>query len=113
MDELRVTAAYFVKESGLSKAAKLQIMNFLQNEATDAQVMALLLDGEVQTLDEMAEQIVYDRWDAAVSESARLKMAASGWKRAALAKKMKSGKAVAALKRARARRGPIVTPSGM
>lgn len=65
MNELRVTAAYFVKESNMSKAAKLQMMNFLQNEATDAQVMALLLDGEIQTLDEMAETIVYDRFDAA------------------------------------------------
>ena len=27
--------------------------------------MALLLDGEVQALDEQAEQIVFDRWDAA------------------------------------------------
>ena len=66
MDPLRLTAAYFVKESDLTKAAKLQIMNFLQNEATDAQVMALLLDGEVQTLDEQAEIIVYDRFDAAL-----------------------------------------------
>lgn len=66
MDQLRITAAYFVKESDLSKAAKLQIMNFLENEATDAQVMALLLDGEIQTLDEQAEMIVYDRFDAAL-----------------------------------------------
>jgi hypothetical protein len=64
MDQLRITAAYAVKESDLTKAAKLQIMNFLQNEATDAQVMALLLDGEIQVLDEMAETIVYDRFDA-------------------------------------------------
>ena len=66
MDSLRVTAAYFVKESNMTKASKLQLMNFLENEATDAQVMALLLDGEVQTLDEQAEQIVYDRWDSAL-----------------------------------------------
>jgi hypothetical protein len=64
MDQLRITAAYAVKESDLTKAAKLQIMNFLENEATDAQVMALLLDGEIQVLDEMAETIVYDRFDA-------------------------------------------------
>jgi hypothetical protein len=66
MDRLRVLAAYFIKESDMTKAAKLQLMNFLENEATDAQVMALMLDGEVQKLDEMAEQIVYDRWDAAM-----------------------------------------------
>jgi hypothetical protein len=66
MDRLRVTAAYFIKESNLTKAAKLQLMNFLENEASGAQVMALLLDGKVQALDEMAEEIVYDRWDAAL-----------------------------------------------
>ena len=70
MNELRVTAAYFIKESDMTKAAKLQLMNFLENEATDAQVMALLLDGKVQVLDEMAESIVYDRWDASVLEGA-------------------------------------------
>ena len=68
MDELRVTAAYFVKESDLTKAAKFQIMNFLENEATDAQVMVLLLDGEIKSLDEMAETIVYDRYDSALLE---------------------------------------------
>ena len=66
MDQLRVTAAYFIKESDMTKSAKLQLMNFLENEATDAQVMALLLDGKVQVLDEMAETIVYDRWDASM-----------------------------------------------
>ncbi len=62
MDQLRVTAAYFIKESNITTAAKLQLMNFLENQATDAQVMALLLDGRVQALDEMAEDIVYDRF---------------------------------------------------
>ena len=68
MDQLRVTAAYAVKASNLTKAAKLQLMNFLENEATDAQVMALILDGKVQILDEMAEEIVYDRFDSALLE---------------------------------------------
>ena len=54
MDQLRVTAAYFIKESDITKAAKLQLINFLENEATDAQIMALLLDGKIQILDEMA-----------------------------------------------------------
>lgn len=66
MDQLRVTAAYVVRESDLTKAAKLQVMNFLENEATDAQVMALILDGKIQVLDEMAEDIVFDRFDAAL-----------------------------------------------
>lgn len=70
MDQLRVTAAYIVKESDLTKAAKLQVIKFLENEATDAQVMALLLDGEVQVLDEMAEDIVFDRFDAILLDEA-------------------------------------------
>ena len=77
MDQLRLTAAYFVKESTMTKAAKLQVMNFLQNEATDAQVMALLLDGEIQTLDEMAETIVYDRFDAALLDEGKIRHALS------------------------------------
>ena len=50
----------------MTKAAKLQLMNFLENEASDSQVMALILDGKVQILDEMAETIVCDRFDAAL-----------------------------------------------
>ena len=61
MDQLRITAAYCIKESKLTKAAKLQLMNFLENEASDAQVMALILD-------EMAEEIVNDRWDSKLLE---------------------------------------------
>jgi len=68
MDQLRITAAYCIKESKLTKAAKLQLMNFLENEASDAQVMALILDGKVQVLDEMAEEIVNDRWDSKLLE---------------------------------------------
>lgn len=81
MDELRFTAAYFVKESTMTKAAKLQMMNFLQNEATDAQVMALLLDGEIQTLDEMAEIVVYDRFDAALLDEGKIGKAISAAKK--------------------------------
>ena len=74
MDKLRVTAAYFIKEANMSKAAKLQLMNFLENQASDAQVMVLLLDGEICQLDKMAEEIVYDRWDAALLESKLAKL---------------------------------------
>ena len=81
MDQLRLTAAYFVKESTMTKAAKLQVMNFLQNEATDAQVMALLLDGEIQTLDEMAEIVVYDRFDAALLDEGKIGKALSAAKK--------------------------------
>jgi hypothetical protein len=75
MDKLRVIAAYLIKESNLTKAAKLQLVNFLENEATDAQVMALLLDGKVQILDEMAEEIVYARFkSSSILESSAKKV---------------------------------------
>jgi hypothetical protein len=61
--QLRLYAAEIVVESDLSKAAKVQLINFIQNEATDAQVKALILDGRIIKLDEQAEEIVNDRFD--------------------------------------------------
>jgi hypothetical protein len=60
--ELKITAGGFVTESELSKPAKLQMLNFIQYEASDHQLMALLLDGEIIELDELAEQIVENRF---------------------------------------------------
>lgn len=64
---LRIFAAEVVVESKLSKPAKLQILNFIKEDATDAQVKALLMDGKIVQLDEQAEQIVNDRFE--VSEA--------------------------------------------
>jgi len=61
--QLRLCAAQIVFESELSDAAKLQLLNFIQIEATDAQVKALILDGRIVNLDEQAEEIVNDRFD--------------------------------------------------
>ena len=65
--DLKLTSANFVVESDMSKPAKLQMLNFIQNEATDYQLMALLLDGEIVDLDEQAEQVVEDRFLANLS----------------------------------------------
>ena len=67
---LRIIAAEIVIESKLSKASKIQLLNFIKEEASDAQVKSLLMDGKIVKLDEEAEQIVNDRF--AVSEA--------GWK---------------------------------
>jgi len=64
---LRIMAAEILVESKLSKSAKLQLLNFIKEEASDAQIKALLLDGKVVQLDEQAEQIVNDRFE--VSEA--------------------------------------------
>jgi len=61
--ELKIAAGSVVTDSKMSKAAKLQLLNFIQSEATDHQIMALLLDGKVVKLDEQAEQIVEDRFE--------------------------------------------------
>ena len=60
--QLRIIAGGIVIESKLSKQAKTQMINFIQKEATDAQVKALLMDGNIVQLDEQAEDIVNDRF---------------------------------------------------
>lgn len=62
--ELKVAAATYVKESKMSNAAKLQLFKFIQHEASDAQIKALLLDGKIVALDEQAEEVVNDRFEA-------------------------------------------------
>jgi hypothetical protein len=59
---IRFVAAEFVVFSDLSKEAKLQLLNFIQSEATDSQVKALILDGKIVKLDEQAEEIVNERF---------------------------------------------------
>jgi len=61
-NKLRILAGSIVVESTISKEAKLQMLNFIQNEATDVQIKALLLDGEIVSLDEQAEEIVNARF---------------------------------------------------
>ena len=64
---LRLFAGQVVVESKISKAAKLQLLNFIKEEASDTQIKALLLDGEIVHLDEQAEEVVNDRFS--VSEA--------------------------------------------
>jgi len=61
--QLRLLAAKIVVESKMSKGAKLQLLNFIKEEASDAQVKALLMDGKIVQLDEQTEEIVNDRFD--------------------------------------------------
>jgi len=59
---LRLHAAFYVMESELSKAAKIQMLNFIKEDASDAQIKALMMDGGIVHLDEQAEEIVNDRF---------------------------------------------------
>lgn len=60
--KLKAFSAYAIKEMKISKLAKKQLINFIANEATEPQLMAFLLDGEIVGLDEHAIQIVKDRF---------------------------------------------------
>lgn len=60
--DLRLIAGLMVIESELSKPAKLQMLEFIQHEATNTQIKALLLDWKIVKLDEQAEEIVNERF---------------------------------------------------
>jgi len=60
--QLRIITGRIVIETKLSKLAKLQLLNFIKEEATDSQVKALLMDGKIVKLDEQSENIVNDRF---------------------------------------------------
>jgi len=61
--QLRIIAGAIVTESKLSKGAKTQLLNFIQNEATDVQVKALLLDGRIiSEVDSQTEEIINARF---------------------------------------------------
>ncbi len=60
--QLRLIAAVMIAESNLSKGIRLQLLNFIEGQATDAQVKVLLMDGKIMNLDEQAEEIVNDRF---------------------------------------------------
>jgi hypothetical protein len=61
--QLRLIVGQIVVESKLSKQAKLQMINFVQKEATDTQVKVLLMDGNIVHLDEQTEEIANARFD--------------------------------------------------
>ena len=60
--ELKILAGQIVVESKLTKSAKLQLLNWLKTEASESQVKAFLLDGDIVILDEQAEEIVNARF---------------------------------------------------
>ena len=61
--ELKKLAGQTVMESEYSDSGKKQLLNFILNEASDAQLKALVLDGNIEKLDEDAELFVNKRFD--------------------------------------------------
>ncbi len=62
--ELFAFADLMVTESNLSESTKLQLGNWLEKEATEAQVKAFILDKRIVHLDKQSEEIVNDRFEA-------------------------------------------------
>ncbi|MFW9871875.1 MAG: hypothetical protein ACFFG0_02150 [Candidatus Thorarchaeota archaeon] len=61
--KLRILAGTIVADSKLSKEAKRQLLNFIQNEASDHQIKALLLDGKILAkIDEQAAEVIEARF---------------------------------------------------
>jgi len=63
MSKFKLFAANAAMESELTNEAKIQVLGFLK-EASDAQVKSFIMDGKISVLDEQAEQIVNDRFEA-------------------------------------------------
>ena len=61
--QLRLITAEMILSSDLPKQAKIQMLNFVKEEATDAQVKALLMDGKIIPLDEISEEVVNARFE--------------------------------------------------
>ncbi len=71
--KLRIFAGQIVMESKMSTPTKLQLLPWLQSEATDSQVKAFLLDGKIVQLDDQAEEVVNDRFESSQINEIRVK----------------------------------------
>jgi len=63
LTNLMIIAGDIVTESKLSNQAKLQLLTWLENEATEPQLKAFLMDGQIVHLDEQAAEIVNARFE--------------------------------------------------
>ena len=63
LTQLMIKAGGIVTKSKLTRPAKLQMLTWLENEATETQVKAFLLDGAIVKLDKQAEEIVNARFE--------------------------------------------------
>jgi len=67
--ELKKLAGSSVMESEYSDSAKKQLFNFILNEASDIQLKALILNGDIEQLDEDAKLFVDKRFNLSLIES--------------------------------------------
>jgi len=55
---LKVIAVYMVHESLLSKYAKIQMLRFIENEASDLQLHAFIAEGKIRRTEDIDEAII-------------------------------------------------------
>jgi hypothetical protein len=61
--DVKILAGMIVIESKLSKTAKLQLLNFLKNEASEVQAKVLLLDGKIVYVPKHKEKEINERFE--------------------------------------------------
>jgi hypothetical protein len=66
--KLKLMAGNRIMKSDYSKSAKKQLLNFVLNEADKSQLKALILDGNVEKLDEDADNIINKRFDIVIEK---------------------------------------------
>jgi len=65
----RILAAEIVVNSKLPPSVKRQFVNFIKEAKSDAQVKALLMDGEIVGIDKSSIKLINQRWN--LSEAGR------------------------------------------
>lgn len=61
--DLQIFAGLIVTESKIPKQAKLQMLEWIQHEASKVDLMGFLMDGRIQHFDDSVEQVVMDRFE--------------------------------------------------
>lgn len=61
---LQLYSIYLVAESNKSKQAKIQLLRFIENDATEHQLMSFILDDQIIKTDELSEHVIEDRFKA-------------------------------------------------
>jgi hypothetical protein len=60
--DLQLFAGAVVTESKLPKQSKLQMLEWIKNEASKVDLMGFLMDGRIRRIDEDSKQVVIDRF---------------------------------------------------
>jgi len=66
--ELQLFLGQSIVESKMTRPSKLQMLNFIQHEASEEQLMVLIMDGKIVKLDEQSKEIARDRFNLVSEE---------------------------------------------